>query len=207
MNREWNDIKWIFEPDGSLRDIYVQDVSLNDWDKLIDFVNKNFILTFGDKNKIDKDYVLKYLQKTNRQDTCQPLIIYLARIKVHCYFFLPEEIEFDINPKEIKSITDFELIESFMVSISKVLGKQVTLTAENSPKFPLVKVDVKNSIDKVLTLEEVKKLMKNLNTISIQIKNLKTRLKRMLFPKQFEKQIIASANKEHKPTKQEKNVW
>jgi hypothetical protein len=32
MNREWNDIKWIFEHDGSLRDIYIQDVSLSDWD-------------------------------------------------------------------------------------------------------------------------------------------------------------------------------
>ena len=146
MNREWNDIKWIFEPDGSLRDIYIQDVSLSVWDEIIVYLNKNFSLTFGDKTKIDKDYVLKYLQQTNQQNACQPLIINLEHIKVHCYFFIPEEIEFDIDPKEINSITDFELIESFMVSISKALGLQVTLTAENSPKFPLFKVDVKNGI-------------------------------------------------------------
>jgi hypothetical protein len=207
MNREWNDIKWMFEPDGSLRDIYIQDVSLSDWDELIDFLNKNFNLTFGDKNKIDKDYVLKYLQQTNRQKACQPLFINLEHIKVHCYFFHPEEIEFDIDPKEINSITDFELIETFMVSISKALGLQVTMTEENSPKFPLFKVDVKNGINKVLTVEEANRLRSKMNTISIQIKNLTTRLKMMLFPKQFEKQIIASANKEYKPAKKEKNVW
>ena len=197
----------MFEPDGSLRDIYIQDVSLSDWDELIDFLNKNFNLTFGDKNKIDKDYVLKYLQQTNRQNACQPLFINLEHIKVHCYFFHPEEIEFDIDPKEINSITDFELIETFMVSISKALGLQVTMTEENSPKFPLFKVDVKNGINKVLTVEEANRLRSKINTISIQIKNLTTRLKMMLFPKQFEKQIIASANKEYKPAKKEKNVW
>jgi hypothetical protein len=207
MNREWNDIKWIFEPDGSLRDIYIQDVSLSVWDEIIVYLNKNFSLTFGDKTKIDKDYVLKYLQQTNQQNACQPLIINLEHIKVHCYFFIPEEIEFDIDPKEINSITDFELIESFMVSISKALGLQVTLTAENSPKFPLFKVDVKNGINKVLTVEEAYRLRKNMTTISIQLKYLITRLKMMLFPKQYEKQIISSANKEHKPTKREKNVW
>ena len=39
MTRIWDDIKWIFELDGSLRDIYVQDVTLSDWETLIDFLN------------------------------------------------------------------------------------------------------------------------------------------------------------------------
>ncbi len=51
-------IQWIFEPDGSLRDIYVQDVTLLDWEKLIDFFNLNYELKFGenDINQIDKEY-------------------------------------------------------------------------------------------------------------------------------------------------------
>ena len=66
MKRNWEDIKWIFQPDGGLRDIYVQEVLLSDWIKLIDFLNENHSLKFTNSkkilDKIDREYVLKYLQ-------------------------------------------------------------------------------------------------------------------------------------------------
>ena len=62
-------------------------------------------------------------------------------VNFHCYFFLPDQIEFDIDPREIKTVTDFESIEKFMISISKTLKNQVTLTGENSPEFPLFKIE------------------------------------------------------------------
>lgn len=33
-----------FKPDGGLRDIYVQDVLIKDWEKIIDFFNVNYNL-------------------------------------------------------------------------------------------------------------------------------------------------------------------
>ena len=67
MKRNWNEIKWIFEPDGSLRDIYVQEVSIGDWEKLIDLLNNKYSLRIGisggetNPNKIDKIYAIEYL--------------------------------------------------------------------------------------------------------------------------------------------------
>ena len=60
MTRNWNDIKWIFEPDGSLRDIYVQDVTLSDWEELIDFLNLNYDIKFGEdeQNQIEKEQIV-----------------------------------------------------------------------------------------------------------------------------------------------------
>ena len=60
----WDNIALIFEPDGSLRDIYVQEISLDDWGNLIDFLNNNYNLKYGvtgeekDSNQIDKDYII-----------------------------------------------------------------------------------------------------------------------------------------------------
>jgi hypothetical protein len=207
MTRKWNDIQWIFEQDGSLRDIYVQDISLREWEKLIDHLNTNFKVTFSDQEKIDKKYVLEYLQDTSGEMESKSLTIHLGQIKVNCYFFLSEQIEFDIDPKEVNSVSDFELIEKFMTSISETLQEQVTLTAENYPKFPLFKVDTNKGINKILTEKEANELTGTNNSFASHLTVLKTRLKMKFFPKQFEKRLLESANKEYRPTKKEKNVW
>lgn len=206
MTRKWNDIQWIFEPDGSLRDIYVQDISIREWETLIDHLNANFNLTYSYQDKIDKKYVLEYLQDTSGEMESKSLTIHLGQIKVNCYFFLSEQIEFDIDPKEVNSVSDFELIEQFMTSISESLQEQVTLTAENSPEFPLFKVDTNKGINKILTEKEANELT-GTNNSSSHLTVLKTRFKMKFFPKQFEKGLLESANEEYRPTKKEKNVW
>ncbi|MBC7382103.1 MAG: hypothetical protein H7296_03805, partial [Bacteroidia bacterium] len=157
MTRNWNDIKWIFEPDGSLRDIYVQDVTIFDWEKLIDFLNSNYKIKFGEEEnkQIDKEYAIKYLKDETGEMESKALKIDFNEINFHCYFFLPDQIEFDIDPKKIKTINDFESIEKFMVSISKTLKNQVSLTEENSPEFPLFKIDFEKDLNIVLTEREV----------------------------------------------------
>ena len=207
MTRKWNDIKWIFEPDGSLIDIYVQDISIREWEKLIDHLNANFNLTYSDQDKIDKKYILEYLQDTSGEMESKSLTIHLGQVKVNCYFFLSEQIEFDIDPKEVNSLSDFELIEKFMTSISETLQEQVTLTAENSPEFPLFKVDTSKGINRILTEKEANELTGKNNSLSNHLTILKTRLKMKFFPKQIEKGLLESANEEYRPTKKEKNVW
>ena len=207
MTRKWSDIQWVFEPDGSLINIYVQDISLREWEKLIDHLNTYFNLTYSDQDKIVKKYVLEYLQDTSGELESKSLTIHLGQIKLNCYFFLSEQIEFDIDPKEVNSLSDFELIEKFMTSISDTLQEQITLTAENNPEFPLFKVDTKNGINKILTEKEANELTGKKKSISSQLSILRTRLNMKLFPKHFEKRLLDSANEEYMPTKKEKNVW
>jgi len=107
----------------------------------------------------------------------------------------------------VNSLSDFELIEKFMTSISETLQEQVTLTAENSPEFPLFKVDKIKEINKILTEKEANELTGTNKSFSSHLTVLKTRVKMKFFPKQFEKELIESANEEYRPTKKEKNVW
>jgi len=209
MTRNWNDINWIFEPDGSLRDIYVQDVTISDWENLIDFLNLNYNIKFGENenNQIDKEYVIQYLKDETGEMERKSLKIDFNGVNFHCYFFLPDQIEFDIDPREIKTINDFESIEKFMVSISKTLKNQVTLTGENSPEFPLFKIDFENDINIVLTEKEVTELSSKQNSALTQLSAMKTRFMMRFFPKTFENKILKSANEPYRATGKDKNVW
>lgn len=156
MNYNWDNINWIFESDGTLRDIYVQNTSLNDWGKLIDLLNAEYDLNYFSENKINKTEVYKYLEDETGEVEMKTLSINLENIKINCHFFLIEEIEFDIAPSQIKSKLEFEKILSFMTKISSTLKKKITLTGENHINFPLIEINVEENIFKIANEKEWK---------------------------------------------------
>lgn len=149
----WKEIEWIFEKDGALRDIYIQNTSILDWKKVVDLLNAEYKLAFGisEKDSIDKiDFKFveaMFTDKTGELEA-KSATIDLSGIIVKCHFFVEEQIEFDVNPSEINSKIDFEKLTDFMKNISAKLEKQILLCGENEPKFPLIKIDVKNAIEK-----------------------------------------------------------
>lgn len=213
MKRNWNEIKWIFEPDGSLRDIYVQNVSIEDWGKLIDLLNSKYIVRFGvngedtNPNQIDKEYVIEYLQDESGKMESKSVSIDIDHITMNCHFFMPDQIEFDIDPTEINSIEDFEKIENFMVEVSKLLENQVTLTAENSPKFPLIKIDFNNQINRVLTEKEAQEYWNKHRSNQSETEIIKTKLEEKLSSNKFKEKLLKSASEPYRSTKKNENIW
>jgi len=211
--RNWNKAKWIFESDGALRDIYVQDVNESDWKKLTSFLNSEFELEFGiDKerssSKIDFDFVQKmWNDETGKLET-KSLTIDLNGILVKSYFFSPEQIEFDIKPSEIESLSELNRILDFMNSVSKELNKQVTLTGENQAEFPLIKIDFQNGTEKILTKNEMIQISKKAGIYD----NWFSRIKNLISPKkmtmeELEYKAMESACKPFEHIPKEKNVW
>ena len=208
----WKNIQWIFEKDGALRDIYVQNVTISDWENIVDLLNSEYKLTFGVyednlTDKIDFGYVkTMFADKTGELET-KSATIDLDGIVVKCYFFLIDQIEFDINPSEIHSELELKKVTGFMKTMSTELGKQITLCGENQPEFPLIKIDSKNGIEKILTEKDAKILWKKSDQKVSGFTKLKSTIIMKYFPKLFEKKILESANKEYKSTPKEKNVW
>ncbi len=210
--RNWKDIEWIFEKDGALRDIYVQNTTISDWQKVVDLLNSDYKLTFGVyednlTDKIDFGYVkTMFADETGELET-KSATIDLDGIVVKCYFFLFDQIEFDINPSEIHSELELKKVTDFMKTMSAELGKQITLCGENQPEFPLIKIDSKNGIEKILTEKNAKSLWKKSDQKVSGFTKLKSTIIMKYFPRLFEKKIMESANKEYKSTPKEKNVW
>ncbi|CAA9200175.1 hypothetical protein [Flavobacterium collinsii] len=162
----WNEIKWIFETDGSLRDIYVKNVKIEDWKILINYLNKNHIVKYGttgenkEINKIDLEYLIHYLNDETGELEAKIASIIIDDIMINLHFFSIDEIELDIDPKEIYSFVNYRKILDFMVQLSELLDKPVILTGENQSEFPLINVDFSKKIIKTLTKKEAEQFWK-----------------------------------------------
>jgi hypothetical protein len=86
--------------------------------------------------------------------------IIIDSLIINTHFFTVDEIEFDIEPKEINSVANYEKVLNFMNEISRILNKQLILIGENQSEFPLVRVEFSKKLIKALTKKEVQKLWK-----------------------------------------------
>jgi len=163
MTEQFEQYKWIFEPDGSLLDMYVQETKLHDWLTLIDFLNENYKVKFAPtldnepQDRINKDYVTSLLLDTTGELECRTVSVFCDNLIFNCHFFLQDEIEFDADPRELKGQKDFETLIAFMTAISKTLNKEIILTAEGFPEIPLITLDNSEERLKISTLDEIAK--------------------------------------------------
>lgn len=132
---EWQKLtETLYFKDGSLRDIYIHNTLINDWEKWIDYVNNNYSLKFYNKDtdrvapKIDINEVIKYWNKENKEGLSASIDVF--GINLMCYFFVKTEIEVDFNPNDIRSITDHLNLINYLRDCSIILQKQVIVSAE-----------------------------------------------------------------------------
>ncbi|MDR7724211.1 hypothetical protein RIU10_10710, partial [Riemerella anatipestifer] len=162
--------------------------------------SKNNILIFSLINNscffhfIMHNGLIEFLKdKTGNMD-CRTVTVNHENLKFNCHFFLENEIEFDIWPDEIKSELDFGKLISFMFDISFTLQKQITLTYENDTTLPLIKIDAKRNLLKIITEMEINHLVKHDNII-------------LPIMEDFKRKLFQSATEIHKPTKSKENKW
>lgn len=60
---------------------------------------------------------------------------------VNIYFFMEQEIDNDISPKEFTSIENHNALMSYLTDISIILNKKVFITQEMRSNEPLLEVD------------------------------------------------------------------
>jgi hypothetical protein len=130
------DCKEAFEWDGSLLDIYIHETTLHDWQSFIDWMRHsryNFSFASGNNLSSLPDNVQDVF---NEQETSL-LSISINEIMANCHFFGIEEIELNIDPREVVSEENFRDLMDFISSLGKTLSKQVKITPENMPNMPL----------------------------------------------------------------------
>ncbi len=165
--KAWKDIQWIFKENSdlmmsSLRDIYVRNTTISDWEDIINLLNTKYKLTFGEnKEQIDIEYVKRMFKDKSGEICLKTVIIDLKYFTVNCHFFTVEEIEFDLCAKEITSELQFNVVIDFMKTISSKLGKEIILCDENDSECPLIQIDIKNRVELILSKEEAIMQWKN----------------------------------------------
>jgi hypothetical protein len=128
MASNWEKIKEkIYFVDGSLRDIYTNNINEKQWENWVNHLNENYKIIWNNTNKIDFE-IIKYNWKN---DCCSETAkIFIGNIQINCHFF--KDFENDIDPNEIQSINDHYSIMDYMKNISEILDTTVHLSSENS---------------------------------------------------------------------------
>lgn len=117
----------VFFNDGSLRDIYVLDVGIDDWQRFIDWVCNSSRGTIfykdGEKQIYNKTNVAKLFKEKEHHNIL--LSIDFKGVFINCHFFEENKMELDINPKEISSQNEVNAVFEFMRKLSNVLDKEI----------------------------------------------------------------------------------
>jgi hypothetical protein len=129
----------VFYDDGSLRDIYIKETNITDWDIIWDFIKKLPKVTL----KIDGESTNKLSPSVNelfetKYKNSVLLSINYNSIIINCYFFCVEEIEFDISPRDITQSKDVIAVFEFMEKVMKLLIKDVSISTEDEREYPLI---------------------------------------------------------------------
>jgi len=129
---DWQQIAPDFEPDGSLRDIYVFGTGLSDWQRVLDALRTwepmpNFTIGGQPANMPDKAEGIF----TEARQHGALLSFKVSGAHVNCHFFGHDEIEFDLDPREVTGPAQLEGFERFMGLLGRTTGKSVVMTMEN----------------------------------------------------------------------------
>lgn len=136
------DVPGAFVADGTCRSVYVLDATPADWLALLHLARDRRTyasrFTVGDRVVRIPDALPEQLWVTPdlSSDGCAHLAIDLGGVTLHCDFLSPEEIELDVDPRELQNSSFFALIE-FMESLGRRTGRDVLLTPEIHPEAPI----------------------------------------------------------------------
>ena len=139
--KKWNDIQSDFHPDGSLRDIYIQNTNEDIWNKFIALIKSSkYDVEFNHDGIIDFPQNLKVIKKMQEENPTTLRIFLDKGMQVNCHFFIESQIELDIDPANISGEDSYQKLLNFMNFLSKNLKKDVILTPENEEGFEILKI-------------------------------------------------------------------
>lgn len=140
--KQWGDIRYEFETDGSLRDIYVENIDPPVWDTFIAEVKRSGYKIEFAHGDVAKDLpndltTIKSMQQTNPTT----LYIWIAEnIQLNCHFFVETEIELDVSPHDVQTESAYTQLVCFLEWLSSVTRAEVKLTHEGMPEQVILSV-------------------------------------------------------------------
>ena len=142
MTTPFKDIRKALTPDGSLRDIYIHDVTEEDWAQFITLapqLTDGASFSWGDK-AVDLPPSFPEIAKMQKTD---PTILSLdvGGGNIACHFFMASEIELDFDPRDYQDQEKWESLYAFVEALADALGKKAIITHENAEDEVILDVE------------------------------------------------------------------
>jgi hypothetical protein len=123
------------ERDGSLRDIYVQNTDDVHWDRF-DRLTRRYecVYTF---DGVPLPFPGSRSAMKNREGT-HLLSILLGGPIINCHFFIAQQLELDISPREIVGPLEHARVLEFVENLAEILELPADITPENCEENPFL---------------------------------------------------------------------
>jgi hypothetical protein len=138
----WSEVREDWEVDGTLRDIYVVSTTENDWQRLLDLVRAGtwpYAYTEGEHSASLPTKVADIFAPRTHSLLLQ--VWPMEGVAIHCYFFQRDQIEFDLDPREVVGQRELDAVCGFVREIGQALDKPVLVTWESAPSEPILRYE------------------------------------------------------------------
>lgn len=143
----WEQCKKDFEFDGTWRDIYILNTNFDDWNKFLKSLsNSNYETKFWIDNETAKEITTIQAALEIRNHASPYMLIDASGVQIACHFFTDEEIEFDIDPRQVNNQQDLDEVINFMIFLGNLLLKKAILTPENTLSSIIIDYNPKTEI-------------------------------------------------------------
>ncbi|MFC5183483.1 hypothetical protein [Actinomadura harenae] len=148
----WENVRHLFEPDGSLLDAYVFDTTVADWQNFVDLVRSaGWWFSYSEDGHAARlpERVEEVLARRSEMGVLLQ-VRPASEVLVNVHFFTEGEIEVDLDPRELRGQEQLNAVCAFLRVVSRRLGKPMVLTPENGAAHPLITYDL--ATDQILPL-------------------------------------------------------
>lgn len=138
----WDDVKYFFDPEvmGSLPDVRVPDASVADWQAVLDLIDAS-----GWRSRYSEGDVVMPVPRAeavlSRPDDveCPELRVWPTSDVLAIFRFLAaEEVDFDIDLRELQGQERLDVLCSFLRAIGQRLGRPVFMDPEGGYGHPVL---------------------------------------------------------------------
>lgn len=139
---DWELVSADFEPDGALRDICIRNTTIADWQAVIDVLTTHVpALEYRMAGEaVDPPADISKLFRRQPDDLGFDLYVPMGMATLNCHFFTEDEVEFDLDPREMKPEFLATLVD-FLRLLGEATTKPVLLTMENMPEAVIMRFE------------------------------------------------------------------
>jgi len=134
----WETCKEDFRWDGSLRDIYISPATLGDWQTLYPHLRDVLGVEYSVDGVVQSPPSTVEQVFAVRPSSHPMLRLRVGRTLVVFHFFSYDEIECDVDPREISSQSDLSELLGFVRHLGDLTHKRVVVTPENVRAKPFI---------------------------------------------------------------------
>lgn len=127
---QWESVRRDFSFDGSWRDVCVREAGLDMWRAGIEALRAAGFVGRYQVGDTRADFPADVAAAFGSESGAT-FIVHAGTVELRCHFFTLDEIEFDLDPRDIKGQCELDALLHFMRVLAAEARADVFLTAEN----------------------------------------------------------------------------